>query len=122
VLQRRSRGAVDACVTPIVSAVGHETDVSISDFVADVRAHPPGRRRTAAGPDQRPASAVESLHRRLVLRMRDRLMRDRLRLEGMARRLRHPASVCASRRSAWMTWTCACAAPSSSASILAANA
>ena len=36
--------AVDACVTPIVSAVGHETDVSISDFVADVarpRPRPP---------------------------------------------------------------------------------
>jgi exodeoxyribonuclease VII large subunit len=41
--------AVDACVTPIVSAVGHETDVSISDFVADVRA-PPRRRRRTAGP------------------------------------------------------------------------
>ncbi len=28
--------AIDACVTPIVSAVGHETDVSISDFVCTV--------------------------------------------------------------------------------------
>ena len=33
---------------------------------------------------------VESLHRRLVMRMRDRLMRDQLRLEGLTRRLRHP--------------------------------
>ncbi|WP_286785924.1 exodeoxyribonuclease VII large subunit, partial [Pseudomonas sp. UBA3153] len=33
--------AIDACVTPIVSAVGHETDVSIADFVADVRAPTP---------------------------------------------------------------------------------
>jgi len=31
--------AVADCTTPIVSAVGHETDVSISDFVADVREH-----------------------------------------------------------------------------------
>ncbi|MBE1043041.1 exodeoxyribonuclease VII large subunit, partial [Escherichia coli] len=33
--------AVAQAATPIVSAVGHETDVSISDFVADVRAPTP---------------------------------------------------------------------------------
>ena len=33
---------------------------------------------------------IDSLHRRLVMRIRDRLMRDRLRLDGLARRLRHP--------------------------------
>lgn len=33
--------AVYACQTPIVSAVGHETDYSISDFVADMRAPTP---------------------------------------------------------------------------------
>ena len=30
--------AIHACKTPVVSAVGHETDETISDFVADVRA------------------------------------------------------------------------------------
>ena len=33
--------AIFACSTPIVSAVGHETDVTIADFVADVRAATP---------------------------------------------------------------------------------
>ena len=33
--------AIAAASTPIVSAVGHETDVSISDFVADARAATP---------------------------------------------------------------------------------
>jgi exodeoxyribonuclease VII large subunit len=83
--------AVDACVTPIVSAVGHETDVSISDFVADVRAPTPSAAAELLAPDSSHLiRQVDSLHRRLVMRMRDRLMRDRLRLEGMARRLRHP--------------------------------
>ncbi len=83
--------AVDACVTPIVSAVGHETDVSISDFVADVRAPTPSAAAELLAPDSSHLTRqVENLHRRLVMLMRNRLTHDRLRLEGMARRLRHP--------------------------------
>ena len=83
--------AVAGCVTPIVSAVGHETDVSIADFVADVRAPTP----SAAAELLAPSSAdlqqrLVSLRQRLLLRMRDRLLRERTQLDNLIRRLRHP--------------------------------
>lgn len=83
--------AVAACATPIVSAVGHETDVSISDFVADVRAPTPSAAAELLAPNAGDLQQrLDGLRRRLMLRMRDQLLRERLRLEGVARRLRHP--------------------------------
>ncbi|MBM7059956.1 exodeoxyribonuclease VII large subunit [Pseudomonas sp. UL073] len=83
--------AVAACQTPIASAVGHETDVSISDFVADVRAPTPSAAAELLAPDSSDLQLrLDSLRRRLLLRMRDQLARARLRLDGTTRRLRHP--------------------------------
>ncbi|MDX5373686.1 MAG: exodeoxyribonuclease VII large subunit [Pseudomonadaceae bacterium] len=83
--------AVADCVTPIVSAVGHETDVSISDFVADVRAPTPSAAAELLAPDSSDLQRrLDSLSRRLALSLRTRLSREQLRLDSLARRLRHP--------------------------------
>ena len=45
--------AIFACSIPVVSAVGHEVDVTISDLVADVRAATPTAAAEIVAPDRR---------------------------------------------------------------------
>ena len=49
--ERVARAIYD-CETPVISAVGHEPDVTISDFVADARASTPSNAAEIAVPDQ----------------------------------------------------------------------
>lgn len=86
--------AIYNCETPVISAVGHEPDVTISDFVADARASTPSNAAEIAVPDQvellrwlrgtgermeqSETARLETLHQRLDTLAKKRVMTDQL--------------------------------------------
>ena len=77
--------AISACKIPVISAVGHEPDVTISDFVADVRASTPSHAAETAVPDQMELRRfLLSSQQRLTKSQEKRLAAERQRLMDFA--------------------------------------
>ncbi|MCS3627047.1 exodeoxyribonuclease VII large subunit [Salinibacter ruber] len=76
--------ALDASNLPVVSAVGHESDVTIADLVADERAATPSAAAERVVPDRRDvADRVRALHDRLRSRVMGRLQDARQRVDAL---------------------------------------
>jgi len=78
--------------TPVVSAVGHEVDWTLCDFVADARAATPTAAAELVAPDAAALlQRIDALERRLAQRLRGQLRELAHRLAALRRGLVHPA-------------------------------
>lgn len=89
--EERVARAIDRCPIPLVSGVGHETDFTIADLVADQRGATPTAAATLVSPDARELlDAATQMHNRLVRNVERSLNILRQHIDITSSRLIHP--------------------------------
>jgi exodeoxyribonuclease VII large subunit len=84
--------AIRACAVPVVSGVGHETDFTIADFAADVRAATPtGAAEIASAGYHEAGTRLVHLQRHLSSAMQSRLATLAQRVDRASLKLLHPS-------------------------------
>ncbi|HVN86050.1 MAG TPA: exodeoxyribonuclease VII large subunit [Candidatus Binatia bacterium] len=86
--------AIASSRAPVVSAVGHEIDITIADLVADRRAPTPTAAAALVVPDRRElAVAVRDLGGALSAALSQRMERERARVVALQRHIRDPRQL-----------------------------
>ena len=87
---------IAASPVPVISGVGHETDFTIADFVADLRAPTPtAAAELASAPREQWLGSIDTLQERIDRALRRRLDAEAQRIDWLAGRLGRPSQAVA---------------------------
>ena len=84
------------CKIPTISAVGHEIDYAITDFVADLRAPTPTAAAELVVPEKREIEfKVSQLNKRITNNVREKLTTNKLKLDNISQKqiFKNPESI-----------------------------